>query len=181
MPLRWRHIGALDNAGCKKDCLSNAECMVGIGIYLKPNEQVSYLSPRGFRALFLQAMLRTINDMFRTVVVIWLTLSVGSVILAGITWIQLSQRLAASTEAVALRDAVDGVLKLLLDIETGQRGFTITGDEPFLEPLKRSETELPAQFDRLADLARRDPALLKLVMNLRAEAETGRASCRERV
>jgi signal transduction histidine kinase/DNA-binding NarL/FixJ family response regulator len=124
-------------------------------------------------------MRRSINDMFRTVVVIWLTLSVGSVILSGITWIQLSQRLAASTEAVALRDAVDGVLKLLLDIETGQRGFTITGDESFLEPLKRSETDLPAQFDRLAELARKDPALLKLVMNLRAEAETALVVCRK--
>ena len=115
-------------------------------------------------------MRRSVNDMFRTVVVIWLTLSVGSVILAGLTWVQLSQRLAASTEAVALRDAVDGVLKLLLDIETGQRGFTITGDESYLEPLKRSETELPAQFERLAELARKDPTLLKKVMNLQTEA-----------
>ena len=126
-------------------------------------------------------MRRSVNDMFRTVVVIWLTLSVGSVILAGVTWVQLSQRLAASTEAVALRDAVDGVLKLLLDSETGQRGFTITGDESYLEPLKRSETELPAQFERLAELARKDPALLKEVMNLRAEAETALVLCRKTV
>ena len=124
-------------------------------------------------------MRRSNNDIFRTVVVVWLTLSVGSVILAGITWVQLSQRIAASSEAVALRDAVDGVLKLLLDVETGQRGYAITGDEWFLEPLKRSETDLPAQFDRLAELARQDRALLKAVMTLRAEAETALVFCRK--
>ena len=103
---------------------------------------------------------------------LWLALSIASVIVAGITWFELSKRLNTSAEAVALRESVDGIVLLLLEIETGERGFAITGQESHLEPFKRAETELPLQFERLAGIARNDPALTKEVMDLRAKAES---------
>jgi signal transduction histidine kinase len=117
-------------------------------------------------------MRKSINQVFRTVVVIWLTLSVASVILAAVTWVELSRKLAASAEAVALPEALNRVFKALLDSETGQSGFALSGMESFLEPLKEAEAELPAEFERLGELARKDSALLKEVMDLRAKAET---------
>jgi CHASE3 domain sensor protein len=119
-----------------------------------------------------KAMLRQPNNtVYRTVVVVWLTLSIASVVLATINWVQLSHRLAAAREAVAVRENLDGILKSLLDAETSQRGFVITGDEQFLNPLKESQTTVPVLFDRLAELAQNDPPLLKRIMDLRGQAE----------
>jgi len=117
-------------------------------------------------------MVRQSNNLvYRTVVVVWLTLSVSSVVLAAVTWIQLSNDLAAAREAVAVREELDAVIKLLVDAETAQRGFTITGDESFLGPLTEGAKKLPSHFERLAELARDDSELLKVVLNLRAQSE----------
>jgi len=117
-------------------------------------------------------MMRQSNNLiYRTVVVVWMTLSVASVVLAALTWVQLSNDLAAAREAVAIREELDAVIKLLVDAETAQRGYTISGDESFLEPLTEGAKELPLRFERLAELARNDSPLLKIVLNLRAQAE----------
>src|SRR5262249_36839469 len=55
--------------------------------------------------------------------------------------------------------------------ETAQRGFALTGDERFLEPLRAAELELPVRFDRLAETTRNDSAMLKRVIDLQAQAE----------
>lgn len=41
------------------------------------------------------------NSIYQTVVTVWLTLSVASVILAGVTWIQLSLKIEEARQAVA--------------------------------------------------------------------------------
>jgi signal transduction histidine kinase/CheY-like chemotaxis protein len=116
--------------------------------------------------------MRRSNDLvYRTVVIVWLTLSVSSVVLAGVTWIQLSRDLTAASEAVAIREELDVLIKLLVDAETAQRGFTITGDESFLGPLTEGTKALPLHFERLAELVRDDSDLLKRVLNLRAKSE----------
>jgi signal transduction histidine kinase len=50
--------------------------------------------------------------------------------------------------------AADGVGELVLDLETGSRGFVITGQERFLRPWRLAIAELPAQsrtLERLSD------------------------------
>jgi signal transduction histidine kinase/CheY-like chemotaxis protein len=121
------------------------------------------------------------NQVYKSVVIVWLTLSVASVVLAAITWTQLSRRLTAASEAVAIRQSVDEILKSLLDAETSQRGFVISGNSQFLEPLKIAETNLPAQFDRLGELVHPDPALVKQVIDLRGQAENCLAYQREMI
>ena len=111
------------------------------------------------------------NPIYRTVVVVWLTLSIASVALAAVTWVQLSGRLKAARTAVAIREHLDGILRMLLEAETAQRGFLIAGDRQFLEPLQETETNLPLEFDRLTELVSRDPVLLKRVMDLRGQSE----------
>src|SRR5205823_5870230 len=48
--------------------------------------------------------------------------------------------------AIATADSLE---RLVIDIETGQRGFVITRDESFLQPALRAERELPAVEERL--------------------------------
>jgi signal transduction histidine kinase/DNA-binding NarL/FixJ family response regulator len=110
------------------------------------------------------------NSIYRLVVVVWLTLSVSSCVFAAVTWFQLSRRLAESRESAAIHRELDGMARLLLDTETGQRGFALTGEEAFLEPLTTGNTNLPANFERLLELAKADSDMLSLTMELRAEA-----------
>ena len=47
--------------------------------------------------------------------------------------------------------------KLLIDMETGERGFKMTGDEGFLDPYKAANGPLDAQFADLVSLVADDP------------------------
>lgn len=49
-------------------------------------------------------------------------------------------------------DALQEVQTLLVDAETGQRGFIISGDEQFLEPYNLAMARLPAALDAVAQL-----------------------------
>ena len=108
---------------------------------------------------------------YGTVVVLWLTLSVSSVVIALLTWIQLSEQLQVASNAVAIQTAAERVLRELVDCETGMRGFTITGDEQFLGPLESGSKELPKEFARLIELTRNDSAALARAVELRAQSE----------
>jgi signal transduction histidine kinase/DNA-binding NarL/FixJ family response regulator len=110
------------------------------------------------------------NQFYKTVVVVWITLSVASVVLAAITWWQLASRLATTRKAVAIRQGLDEVFTLLLDTETSERGYVITGDKKFLDPLNEGKTNLPARFDHLMELTHDNPFLLKGVTDLRVQA-----------
>ncbi len=111
------------------------------------------------------------NQIYRTVVVIWLTLSVSSCVFAAWTWGRLSRRLSETREAITVHQEVDQVVKLMLDTETGQRGYCLTGDERFLEPMTTGATNMPEQFSKLLSIANSDPRMLKEVMELRALTE----------
>jgi signal transduction histidine kinase/DNA-binding response OmpR family regulator len=111
------------------------------------------------------------NNIYRTLVVVWLSLSIGSVILVAINWGQLHRHLKTSAHAADVVTSAGGILKLLLDLESAQRGFAITGDPAFLKPFENAETALVAEFDSFAQLAGVDPADLRQMADLRAHAE----------
>lgn len=119
------------------------------------------------------------KPIYKTVVVIWLTLSVGSVVLAAITWTDLTKKLESIREAVLVRDELDTILALLLSAEASQHGFIITGDERFLDPLRSAETNLPSHFRQLTEIARPNPAMLNRVSGLRDQSERCLALQRE--
>ncbi len=121
------------------------------------------------------------HQFYKTVVSVWLTLSVASVLLAAVTWIQLSDRLAVARQAIAIRTEMDQVLKLLLDVETSARGFVITGDSEFLITMQQAEAALPRKFDHLAELTGSDSELLKRIMDLRGKVELNLGNQRKMV
>jgi signal transduction histidine kinase/DNA-binding NarL/FixJ family response regulator len=112
------------------------------------------------------------RQFYRIVVAIWLTFSIGSVVLAVVSWAQLSARMNAGKQATLARNELNQIYELLLNMETGERGYVITGDKKFLEPFLTAETNLPGQFDNLVMLARDNPVWLDEVTRLRATAVT---------
>ena len=98
------------------------------------------------------------KQFYQLVVVAWLTFSLGSVLLALLSWHQLTAQMEIGRQTVAIRDDLNGIFKSLLDLETGERGYVITGNKQFLEPFNEAETNLPSQFNQLVALVHNDPA-----------------------
>ncbi len=89
--------------------------------------------------------------------------ALGPVILAIIGWV-------AYTNTIALVDSLNRqqhsyqvlqqaevVSKLLVDAETGQRGFLLAGAERYLQPYTAAVAALGSNFTRLADLTADNP------------------------
>jgi len=70
------------------------------------------------------------------------------------------KRYVAAVEAVehtlSVEAAMADVLSLLKDAETGQRGYLLSGDEVFLEPLTIARKKIPPRFAELERLTRGD-------------------------
>jgi PAS domain S-box-containing protein len=68
---------------------------------------------------------------------------------AGLRLSKLRVLAASHREVVA---AAERLLSTLKDVETGQRGFVITGDERYLEPYEKARPRVQSEIDRLRDL-----------------------------
>src|SRR6188768_458144 len=70
------------------------------------------------------------------------------------------KRYVAAVEAVehtlSVEAAIGGVMSLLKDAETGQRGYILAGDDHYLEPLATARREIPPKFAELQALTRGD-------------------------
>ncbi|MCS6627286.1 CHASE3 domain-containing protein [Roseibacterium beibuensis] len=82
---------------------------------------------------------------------------------ANVTTFVMIQRTAALNEQVErsqqVRRAAGLLLLSLVDAETGQRGFLLSGDPDFLAPYNRAATTVPDQMDELERLTVGDPQL----------------------
>jgi signal transduction histidine kinase/CheY-like chemotaxis protein len=114
---------------------------------------------------------RQYRAIYQFVIAIWLTLSIASVLLAAISWVRLSQTIAAGRQWGSVGPQVDEILKTMLDSETGVRGFIITGNSNYLAPYMAAQTSYKSQFDALADMTTGNTNLLKAVVDLRAQSE----------
>jgi diguanylate cyclase (GGDEF)-like protein len=75
-----------------------------------------------------------------------------------------------------------GVLELVVDAETGQRGYIITADERFLQPYYTSLANLPARLSSLEDLYSADSAReQQAILGLRAEVGEKMANLAETI
>jgi CHASE3 domain sensor protein len=80
-------------------------------------------------------------------------------------------RRLAETRDLVLRSseklrAANQLLSALQDAETGQRGFLLTGDRPYLEPYVRSTSVIDSRYQKLQQLVAQDPAQQKSVAAL---------------
>ncbi|MBL0420146.1 CHASE3 domain-containing protein [Ramlibacter sp. AW1] len=77
---------------------------------------------------------------------------VAVVVLIGISETGFQRSTAALTEisdAARTRSALNQTLQLVLDAETGSRGYLLTGDPAYLEPYNRAVTEIGQTLDTL--------------------------------
>src|ERR1700761_5106771 len=105
------------------------------------------------------------QTIYRLAVVIWLSLSIVSVLLAAISWVRLSHTMAGGRRWSSVGPQVDEILKTMLDSETGVRGYIITGNTNFLDPYNAAQTNFGIEFDRLADITAGNTNMLEAVLN----------------
>jgi signal transduction histidine kinase len=76
------------------------------------------------------------------------------VLLVSVEDLRTSQRLALHSEEVLA--AANQLERLVIDVETGQRGFVITGEERYLAPWRDAQRALPGASRRLEQLTADD-------------------------
>ncbi|HEU5070570.1 MAG TPA: PAS domain S-box protein [Verrucomicrobiae bacterium] len=59
---------------------------------------------------------------------------------------------AAANHALRVQAGLQAALNSLIDLETGQRGYVLSGDEAYLQPFQTARTNLPAQIAGLQRL-----------------------------
>ena len=82
------------------------------------------------------------------------------VIAGGAAWNRLAELRQASRSVehtLMVQTNLAQVLSLLSDAETGQRGFLLTGQSPYLEPYDAARTRLPQQLEQLRRLTGDNP------------------------
>ncbi|HUR89543.1 MAG TPA: CHASE3 domain-containing protein [Ramlibacter sp.] len=78
--------------------------------------------------------------------------AIAALILVGINeigFVESSQALDSIASATRTRSALNRVLQLVLDAETGSRGYLLTGDPRYLEPYNTAVADVGQQLDEL--------------------------------
>lgn len=88
-----------------------------------------------------------------------LLLGIGTIAYRGIESLTSTSYLVAHTHKVL--EHLSSLSSLMKDAETGQRGFIITGQEPYLEPYQAAIQAIPAVTQELRDLVADNPAQQK--------------------
>ena len=98
-----------------------------------------------------------------------LTLLVG--VAAFFVVLRLRAAIAAVDHTNMVIRQLDGVLSSLVDAETGQRGYIITGDSAYLQPYHEGRANAEARLATLRSLVTADPEQERRVDTLRAVEE----------
>ena len=81
-------------------------------------------------------------------------------LLSALTWVEHSERVIGNAQEVR---------KLAVDMETGVRGFLLTGEEPFLAPYRLSKPKVETGLNTLAELVKDNPRQIDRLRNIRAQ------------
>ncbi len=75
----------------------------------------------------------------------------------------------------------NNLLKLMVDEETGLRGFLLTHDATFLEPYQRATLQLEPEFSALTNLVRHDPEQTVRLQRLQAASHAWQQDARQTI
>ena len=109
---------------------------------------------------------------------VWASVTIGVLLLAAnlamsiVNTRQLREESISILRSNELLLALDNVLTLAVDAETGQRGFVITGKPEYLEPYKVAVAAIQKQMDALQALTAQDPAHQALMADVRRHIGT---------
>ncbi len=107
---------------------------------------------------------------FRLQVLVGFALSVILVLVVGILSSRNINQLESDTDAVDHTQLVikksNNLLQLMIDAETGMRGYVATGDQVFLDPYKQALPVISVDLEQLRSLTQQNPEQLKRVDSL---------------
>src|SRR5438045_1693650 len=103
--------------------------------------------------------------------IVWLVITVASVVIGAVSWNRLSHTIDVSSEAIQFRECMNQLFWSLQDAETSQRDYLLTGKESFSDSFRNIEKTFPNAFDRLAEFAMHDRLRRKDLFELRAAIE----------
>ena len=90
--------------------------------------------------------------------ILWLTVTVASVVMGAVAWSRFSRSIDASAEAEQLRESIDQLFSIMQDAEASQRSYLLTGNAAYREAFANVARAFPETFARVAVSARHDPA-----------------------
>ena len=70
------------------------------------------------------------------------------------------------THTLEVMEQLESVLSLAKDAETGQRGFLLTNEQPYLDPFTAAKAQLPEAFNKARSLVAGDPVQEQRLINL---------------
>jgi signal transduction histidine kinase len=109
---------------------------------------------------------------------------VGTAVGASASLAELLVRDAERSQALRVQTQLQRLMTLLVDVETGQRGFIITGQQPFLRPYEQALSELGSVHAdlrrRLAEAGADAAALMRLDALVQQRLEQARATIERR-
>ena len=82
-----------------------------------------------------------------------------------------TKALEAMTQTQATRSEISQLLRLMLDAETGLRGYLLTGEERYLEPYSKAITAINYNMDELRQIFIYDPQELAIFTPLARQVE----------
>ena len=112
-------------------------------------------------------MVRRVGRAVLAAIAIGATVLVANFALSVHHTTQLREESAAVLRSNELLLALDNVLTLAVDAETGQRGYVITGRQEYLAPYRAAIGSIHAQMDALERLAAGDPVQRRLMAEVR--------------
>ena len=114
-------------------------------------------------------MVRRVGAAVLAAVAIGSALLVANFVLAVYHTRQLRDESAAVVRSSELLLALDNVLSLAVDAETGQRGYVITGRGEYLAPYRAAVASIHRQMDALQELTEPDPVQRRLMADMRQQ------------
>ncbi|HEU6449574.1 MAG TPA: ATP-binding protein [Verrucomicrobiae bacterium] len=113
--------------------------------------------------------------------ILWLTLSIGSMVIAAVSWTQLTSRMTSVRRIITIRDELGFIDRKLLAAEGDVNGYIVTGDTNFLRSFFEAKADLPVHFKKLLILVHDDPDLLQASTDLKATVEVEMSSIQDAV
>jgi signal transduction histidine kinase len=111
--------------------------------------------------------------------ILWLAITVASVVVGAVAWSRFSRGIDASAEAEQFRDAKHQLFLVLQQAALSQRDYLLTGKESHHETFTAAEKTFAKAFDQLAGFAMRDRARQKDLLDLRGLIELKLAELRQ--
>ncbi|WUR13018.1 response regulator [[Empedobacter] haloabium] len=116
---------------------------------------------------------RTDDQSFRRILYRNITLPLAAGVVSAAVFVAILAYLLNALTLVEHSERVIGnaqeLRKLAVDMETGVRGFLLTGEEPFLAPYRLAKPKIETALNTLGELVKDDPRQMERLRNIRAQ------------